>query len=117
MSSTQDIARDVDPYIDDIVTEKQVTKLSELHDALLKLHRIELQQGSLFEIKGTADFRLQDQKIQTTIMEIVDRLKNMRFESKEYYQKFIEEHEWAKHVMDVFDDVNFTKTGVWSAFI
>ena len=102
--------------ITDNIELKQAIKVSELHDAILKLHEIELEQGSLYEIKDSADFNLQNRKIQSTIMEMVDHLKNMRFENNEYYQKFIQDYDWAKHIMQVFDDCNFVKSGVWSAF-
>ena len=81
-----------------------------------------MQITSLFEIKGRKDYELQEKKEQITIMEICDLLCDMRRLDQSFYEQYINQYQWADHIMSVYDNPLFHQTqaiynrGIWSAF-
>ena len=89
-------------------------KMSYLQERITELYKVKLQITSLFEIKDTADFKLQHKKEQATIMEIVDMLKDMRNLNVDYFNNYCTENVWAAHLMNVF--ANEVIENKWDAF-
>eukprot|EP01084_Bolivina_argentea_P095802 172233_1 len=103
---TDDYFNDVQCQIDD--------KIKQLSDQIDYLHNIKLKITSAYEIKGHKDFVQQEQNEQATLMDIVDKLEDMRNMNPEYYNFFVFKNDQYRHLMDVWKNDLFEKP--WDSF-